>query len=138
MKVRDFDMNQNIIRIKGAKGKKDRITILSKKFKTTLIDYLNQYKPDYWLFEGQSGGKYADRSVQNILKRAVEKSGVHEDTTVHTLRHSFATQLVLNGADLRKVQELLGHSSLETTAIYTHITDQIKAQLKSPIDDLDI
>jgi site-specific recombinase XerD len=92
--------------------------------------------PKYWLFEGQTDGRYSDRSVQNILQKAVIKSGVDEDTTVHTLRHSFATQLVLNGADLRKAQELMGHNSIETTAIYTHITDQIKSQIKSPLDDL--
>jgi site-specific recombinase XerD len=95
------------------------------------------YKPKYWLFEGQTGGRYSDRSVQNILQKAVITQGVDE-STVNTLHHSFATQLVLNGADLRKVQELMGHSSLETTAIYTHITDQIKSQIKSPLDVLDI
>ena len=83
-------------------------------------EYFESYKPKYWVFEGQTGGKYSDRSVQNVLRKAVQKSGINEDTTVHTLRHSFATHLVLNGVDLRQVQEYLGHSSLETTSIYTH------------------
>ena len=101
-------------------------------------EYFESYKPKYWIFEGQTGGKYSDRSVQNILRKAVQKSGINEDTTVHTLRHSFATHLVLNGVGLRQVQEYLGHSSLETTSIYTHITDKMKSETKSPIDDLDI
>jgi len=83
-------------------------------------EYFESYKPKYWVFEGQTGGKYSDRSVQNVLRKAVQKSGINEDTAVHTLRHSFATHLVLNGVDLWQVQEYLGHSSLETTSIYTH------------------
>jgi len=138
MKVRDIDPEQCLIRVRGGKGKKDRIVMLSSKFSRTLQEYLAQYKPDYWLFEGQDGGRYSDRSVQNVLKKAVIQSGVDEDTTVHTLRHSFATQLILNGTDIRAVQELLGHSSIKTTTIYTHITDRMKSGIRSPLDDLDI
>jgi site-specific recombinase XerD len=74
--------------------------------------------------------------VQNILKAAVLKSGVDENTTVHTLRHTFATHMILDGVDLRRVQEYLGHSSPETTAIYTHITDKMKTEVRSPLDNL--
>ena len=112
--------------------------MLSHKFSQTLEAYLQQYQPDYWLFEGQDGGRYSNRSVQNVLKKAVIKAGVDEDTTVHTLRHSFATQLILNGTDIRAVQELLGHSSIKTTTIYTHITDRMKSNIRSPLDDLDV
>lgn len=138
MKVRDIELSQKLIRVRGGKGKKDRVVMLSGKFAITLNAYLAQYKPDYWLFEGQDGGRYSNRSVQNVLKKAVLQSGVDEDTTVHTLRHSFATQLILNGADIRLVQELLGHNSIRTTAIYTHITDHMKANIRSPLDDLDV
>ncbi len=138
MKVRDIDPDQCLIRVRGGKGKKDRIVRLSSKFSRTLQEYLAEYKPDYWLFEGQDGGRYSNRSVQNVLKKAVILSGVDEDTTVHTLRHSFATQLILNGTDIRAVQELLGHSSIKTTTIYTHITDRMKSGIRSPLDDLDI
>ncbi len=138
LKVKDLDFDNNIVKIKCAKGKRDRISLLSEKVKTKLKIYFEEYRPSYWLFEGQDGGKYSDRSVQNVLKAAVRKSGVDENTTVHTLRHSFATHLILNGVDIRKVQEYLGHSSLETTQIYTHITDHMKKDTKSPLDDLDI
>lgn len=138
LKVKDLDFDNNIVKIKCAKGKRDRISLLSEKVKSKLKIYLDEYRPNYWLFEGQDGGKYSDRSVQNVLKAAVRKSGVDENTTVHSLRHSFATHLILNGVDIRKVQEYLGHSSLETTQIYTHITDHMKKDTKSPLDDLDI
>ncbi|MCB9328500.1 MAG: site-specific integrase [Lewinellaceae bacterium] len=138
LKVRDINFEDNLITVKCAKGKKDRITILAKTVKPLLKTYIDQYKPKYYLFEGQTGGKYSDRSVQNILHQALIKSGVDENTTVHTLRHTFATHMVLDGIDIRKVQELLGHNSIETTAIYTHITDKMKKDTISPLDNLDL
>jgi site-specific recombinase XerD len=138
LKTRDINYEMKIIKIKCSKGKKDRISILSSKMITQLEIYLKEYNPKFYLFEGQTGGKYSDRSVQQIMQAAVIKSGVDENATVHTLRHSFATHLILNGTDIRQVQELLGHSDLRTTEIYTHITDQMKQEIKSPLDDLDI
>jgi integrase/recombinase XerD len=138
LKVRDIKFDDNVIEVKCAKGKKDRITILAKNVKTLLQEYMDQYKPKYYLIEGQTGGKYSDRSVQNIMHNAVIKSGVDENATPHTLRHSFATHMILDGVDLRIVQEFLGHSSPETTAIYTHITDKMKQDIKSPLDNLDL
>lgn len=138
LKVHDIKTDQNIILIKCAKGKKDRITMLSPKIKQLLTTYKEQYKPKYWLFEGQTGGQYSERSVQQIMQQALIKSGIDSHATVHTLRHSFATHLVLNGVNLRAVQEYLGHASSKTTEIYTHITDKLKSEIKSPIDDLDI
>ncbi len=90
------------------------------------------------VFEGQTGGKYIDRSVQNIMHQAVQKSGVDENATVHTLRHTYATHLILDGMDIRRVQELLGHNSIKTTAIYSHITDPMKKNIISPLDNLDL
>ena len=95
------------------------------------------YKPKFYLFEGQTGGKYSDQSFQNILRAAVLKSVVDENTSVHKLRHTFATHMILNGVDLRRVQEYLEHSSLESTAIYTHITDKMRSGIKSPLVGLD-
>jgi site-specific recombinase XerD len=138
LKIKDLRFDDNLIFVKGGKGKKDRLTLFSKKVQALMKEYIDVYKPRYYVFEGQTGGKYSDRSVQNILQRAVQKSGVNEAATVYTLRHSFATHLVINGVDLRQVQQYLGHSSLETTSIYTHITDKMKSETKSPIDDLDI
>ena len=138
LKVRDIHIEMGIIEIKYAKGKKDRIAKLSKTLIPLLQRYLMEYKPSYYLVEGQTGGKYSARSVQAILHQAVQKSGVDENTTVHTLRHTFATHLILDGMDIRLVQELLGHNSLKTTEIYTHITDKMKKDVISPLDHLDI
>lgn len=96
------------------------------------------YAPEYWLFEGQDGGKYSTRSIQQVFRRAVAKAKVNPFSTVHTLRHSFATHLLERGTDLRYIQELLGHSSSETTQIYTHITQKARQKLCSPFDFLDI
>jgi integrase/recombinase XerD len=138
LKVRDINMEMKIVSIKCSKGKKDRISVLSIKMIDQIKQYLAEYKPKYYLFEGQTGGKYSERSVQQVMNQAVERSGVDENATVHTLRHSFATHLILNGTDIRTVQELLGHSDLKTTEIYTHITDAMKKEVRSPLDDLDI
>ena len=137
LKVRNIKWDMDIIEIKCAKGKKDRISKLAKKVKALLTEYIEEYKPKYYLFEGQTGGKYSDRSVQHIMQNAVQKSGVDENATVHTLRHTFATHMILDGVDLRTVQEYLGHNSPETTAIYTHITDKMKKDVNSPLDNLD-
>ena len=138
LKVKDIHIEMGIIEIKCAKGKKDRITKLSKTLIPLLQRYLMECKPSYYLIEGQTGGKYSARSVQAVLHQAVQKSGVDENTTVHTLRHTFATHLILDGMDIRLVQELLGHNSLKTTEIYTHITDKMKKDIISPLDHLDI
>ena len=90
------------------------------------------------MFEGEGGGQYADRSIQNVLKVAVKKVGIKKHITVHTLRHSFATHLLENGTDLRYIQSLLGHSSSKTTEIYTHITTKGFEKIENPLDKLDI
>jgi integrase/recombinase XerD len=138
LKKREIKWDQNVILIKCAKGKKDRLVTLSEKIKTEILDYQTVYKPNYYLFEGQDGGMYSPRSVQQVFQNALIKSGIETQATVHTLRHSYATHLIENGTDIRFVQELLGHSSIKTTEIYTHITDKHKNAIKSPLDDLEL
>lgn len=136
LRRQDILKDQRCIFIKGGKGKKDRYTLLSPKLLEHLEIYFQHFSVHYWLFEGQDGGQYSARSVQNILRAAVEKSGVNPFATVHTLRHSFATHLLNNGISLRHIQELLGHESSKTTEIYTHLTgDQLK-KVESPLDKL--
>ena len=137
IRIVDINFDRKTIFIKAGKGKKDRYTILPDKLIQLLKSYLKQYKPNYWLFEGQTGGQYSTRSIQQIFRRACEKSGVNPFATVHTLRHSFATHLLERGMDLRYIQHLLGHSTSKTTEIYTHITAKAKAKHISPLDFLD-
>ncbi len=136
LKIKDIDSNRMQIRISQSKGKKDRYTLLSKKTLITLRHYFKEYKPKEWLFEGEGGGQYSQKAIQNILKRAVQKTGIKKRITVHTLRHSFATHLLENGTDLRYIQNLLGHSSSKTTEIYTHITNKGFDQISNPLDKL--
>lgn len=87
LKVNDIDSKRMLIHIKDAKGKKDRYTLLSKNFLDTLRDYYKQYKPKEYLFEGQHAQKYSTSSAQSVLKKAVLKSGIRKDVTLHSLRH---------------------------------------------------
>jgi len=87
------------------------------------------------LYEGNVGEQYSIRSIQKVCNNAFQKSSVHENANLHTLRHSFATYLLEHGTDLRYIQELFGHKSSKTTEIYTHIATSAK-KIKSPLDNL--
>jgi integrase len=127
-----------VIHINSGKGKKDRITLLSVRLLEILREYYRLYKPQEYLFTGQMGGQYSERSAQLVLKEAARRAGITRHVTLHTLRHSFATHLLENGTDLRYIQSLLGHSSPKTTQIYTHVTTKGFDQIKNPLDNLGI
>lgn len=135
LKVSDINSERMIINIIGAKGKKDRISLLSENTLKLLRKYYKKYKPVNYLFEGMNGGKYSPTSVAKILKKATLKAGLQKNVTPHMLRHSFATHLLEQGTDLRYIQELLGHNSSKTTEIYTHVSKKAIAKIKNPVDD---
>lgn len=123
--------------------KKDRYTLLSPKLLTLLREYFKKERPHFWLFEGTGSTRekpvqYSERSIQQILSRALRETGITKPVTVHTLRRSFATHLLENGTDLRYIQSLLGHNDPKTTQVYTHITTKGFNQIRSPLDKLDI
>ncbi|PZO27459.1 MAG: integrase [Flavobacteriaceae bacterium] len=132
-----IDSKRNIILLKNSKGKKDRIAPLSKKILEMLREYYKLYKPKTYLFEGKiEGTPYTNKSLQQVLKQALQKTSITKPVTLHWLRHSYATHLLESGTDLRYIQELLGHNSSKTTEIYTHVSTKSIQQIKSPFDDL--
>ena len=136
LKISDIDSQRMLIRITNSKGNKDRNTLLSEKLLKLLRDYYRYHKPKYWLFEGQGGGQYSATSIANILRKALKKAQIDKNATPHTLRHSFATHLLEQGINLRYIQELLGHSSIITTEIYTHVSSKQLSKIKNPLDNL--
>ncbi|WP_289054952.1 tyrosine-type recombinase/integrase [Carboxylicivirga marina] len=135
LRIEDVDSKRMRLRILGAKGKKDRYTIIGEFTLELLRQYYKAYKPTKLLFEGQFGGQYSTTSISRILFKAIKKSGVPKRGGVHSLRHSFATHLLESGTDLRYIQELLGHNSSTTTEIYTYVSNKHIEKIKSPIDE---
>lgn len=136
LKLTDIDSKRMTLRIEDAKGGKDRITILSEQLLIDLRHYWKEYKPKRFLFEGANNKKYSAESVSQIVHKASKKAGIIKRVTPHMLRHSFATHLLEDGTDLRTIQMLLGHSSIKTTEIYTHIAVKNLIAIKNPLDSL--
>ena len=130
LNIPDIDFQESYIRCWG-KGSKERIAYLYPKAVTELQSYiatarvtlLGSHKNEIALFVNHRGERLTRQWVWNILKTYSKRAGIDQDITPHTLRHSFATHLLQNGASLRHVQELLGHSSISTTQVYTHLTN---------------
>lgn len=135
LKVEDIDGERKMIHLRGGKGKKDRYTVLSEVILQQLRQYYKLYRPQGYLFEGSVGRAHiAERSIQNVFHRAVNAAGIRKSVSVHSLRHAFATHLLESGTDLRYIQELLGHSSIKTTEIYTHVSRRSLGKIISPLD----
>ncbi len=131
----DIDSKRMVIHIRRAKGKKDRDVPLPVSLLNTLREYFRTNRPLTWLFEGQNLGEpYSNRSVQMVVKQAAQRAGIERPVTAHMLRHSYATHLMESGIDLRYIQDSLGHASIKTTEIYTHVARPKKPH--SPLDDL--
>lgn len=138
LKLKDLDKKRKLIRIEQAKGRKDRYVPYSEKIMRLLREYYIHFKPKIYLFEGQFGGQYSERSAALVLKGCVLRCRLRKRVTLHTLRHSYATHLLEGGTDLRYIQEILGHSSPKTTMIYTHVSSRKLSEIPSPFDELDI
>lgn len=118
----NLDFERKTIQLKISKGEHQRTIFLHDK----IIEKLNEFKiPRKGLiFESNRGKKYSDESILKIVKNSAKKAGIKKRTTPHTLRHSFATHLLEAGCDIRNIQKLLGHASLQTTQIYTHVANK--------------
>lgn len=131
LKWQDIDFEREIIHIHQSKGKKDRIVMLSKRVKQELemIEQTASY-----VCISNRGKKYTERTIQEIITTAANKANIRKRVTPHTLRHSFATHLLEAGTDLRYIKNLLGHSDISTTLIYTKVSKRDISKIKSPID----
>ena len=138
MRINSVDSKRMELFITHSKGRKDRVVPLSQTVLSMLREYYKTYKPKDFLFEGQAGDQYSERSLALVLKKACEKAGIKKPVNLHMLRHSYATHLLETGTDLRYIQELLGHKSSRTTEIYTHVSQRSLNKIKSPLDKLHI
>lgn len=126
VKINDIDFTNKTIRIMG-KGSKERIVYFGDYASKYLENYLSKVKCDKYLFTNKKGEKLTINEVEQIVKDIMKHISIKTHVTPHTLRHTFATHLLNNGADIKTVQELLGHANLSTTGIYTHVSsDRLK------------
>lgn len=131
LKIQDIDLSENIVRVCG-KGSKERIIPIGDYATNYLKIYVNQYRRQFikkqvndYLFLNSRGSNISRQALFKIIKQIIRDKNIKKDVSPHTLRHSFATHMLENGADLRSIQELLGHSDISTTQIYTHISNKI-------------
>jgi len=137
LKLKDLNFEEKIGYVKQGKGRKDRLFNIPEFLLEDLkeqVDFQTKNNKEY-LFTGPKG-KLSSRNIQKIIQKAAIRAGIKKDVHVHTLRHSFATHLLENGTDIRKIQELLGHSSLSTTQLYAHVSTEELKKIKSPLDSL--
>lgn len=137
LQLKDIDSNRMVIRITLGKGNKSRDVLLANNTLKILRAYYQAFhpKPIKYVFEagGKPGATYSASSIGKIVKRAANKVGIKKDIHTHTLRHSFATHMLEQGANLKLIQKLLGHASLRSTMVYLHLA-KLDASVKSPFD----
>ncbi len=137
LKIVDLNFPEKIGHIRQAKGNKDRIFNIPFFLLDELKDQAEKQKNEKqeYMFSARNG-KLSTRNLQKIISSASKRAGLGDKVHCHTLRHSFATHLLEEGVDIRKIQELLGHADLSTTQIYTHVSTEEIKKIKSPIDSL--
>ena len=133
----DVSLGERTISVVSGKGDKDRMVVFTNQTAIALRRWLEAREEvdSDALFTNRSGGRITARSVQRVVKKYAREAGIHKAVTPHVLRHTMATTLLRHGADIRIIQQLLGHSSIATTQIYTHVDD---AMLRTAYDKADI
>ena len=134
-----IDRSRMIINIIAAKGKKDRQVMLPQSLIPLLEKYYHEYKPKNFVLNGQFSEQYSDTSVNQVIKQLAKKAGINNKRVyTHLMRHCSFTHMVEAGIDINLIQRLAGHSSVKTTAIYTHISHNLISKIKSPLEYIDI
>lgn len=136
LKVKDIDYSRGIINIIDAKGGKDRQVMLAPELVDILNNYISEYKVSDYLFTGQFDPQYSERSIAQFLQKYADKAGIQKRVYPHLLRHTSATHFVEAGTDINLLQKLLGHSSVKTTALYTHISSSLISRMPSPLRNI--
>jgi integrase/recombinase XerD len=139
LKIQNIDSNNMRVFVEDGKGGKDRYTILSEACLHVLRDYWKIYKPNHpegWLFLGTYDVSHiTSRGIANAFNKAIERTGISKNVSIHTLRHSFATHLLEDGVSLLQIKELLGHATIQSTTVYLHLAN-VTSGIKSPLDTL--
>ena len=144
LKISDVDSQRMVIHVRGGKGRKDRDVMLSPKLLKELREHWRRLrrKPSEWLFPGNqqhtNDRPISTKAVWHACRNAAKRAGIKKQVHPHTLRHCFATHLLEQGADLRNIQMLLGHSDLEQTTIYLHVSELRLNATASPLDSLSL
>jgi len=135
LRSEDIDSRRMVVCVRNGKGNKDRYVPLPERTLQQLREYWKMYRPSTWIFPSKMGITPIDKgSVRRCLKSALWKSTITKDITCHTLRHSYATQLLDEGLDIRVIQALLGHRSLKSTMIYVHMTEGAKQHVHNTVN----
>jgi len=137
LKIADIDSGRMVIRVEQGKGGKDRYVMLSPQLLRILRGYWRLTRPKRWLFPGRDEGRPLEPTTLHAACRSARAAaGLAKEVTPHTLRHSFATHLLENGADIRIIQVLLGHANLQSTARYARVATKTISKTPSPLDRL--
>jgi site-specific recombinase XerD len=140
--IEDIDSSNMVITVRDGKGNKDRVTVLPENLLSALRNYYRKarIKPVTYLFPKKDDRfkPFSKRQTQSFIHDAGLKAGITKRVSPHILRHSFATHLLESGVNLRKIQVILGHRSLQTTAVYTHLAKDFLSEVKSPLDTLGV
>jgi site-specific recombinase XerD len=136
LRIPDIDGQRMVIRVEQGKSRKDRYTILSERLLEALRRYWTRYRPKDWLFPSfvRSGDSISRDGIAHMVAKARARTHISKKISPHSLRHAFATHLLEAGVNIRVIQLLLGHRSLSSTQIYTHVARNFLDQTPSPLD----